>query len=152
LSAGKHQSSDTAFAHTGKICKFDIVKRVFSFLIIIQLLSNYEALAEMTKLPFLFHHYYETEHEHNFFDFLDEHYGDFDHDHHGSNAEHGKLPFKHSDDGTSHHMEISTSPFSVADCQQSIEAPEFKIRRSFILSESFFPSYTASIWQPPKLD
>lgn len=125
------------------------MKRVFSFIIILQLFTNQEAFAELAKLPFLFHHYNETAKEQDFLGFITEHYAhshDSDTDH-----EHGKLPFKHSDDGCSHHP----APSSIKDTKPEnnlnihlIESPAEEYR---ITNESNFPTFSNNIWQPPKL-
>lgn len=130
-------------------CIFVLVKKVLSIIIMLQLLSNQEALAEITKLPFLFHHYSETEHQHSFIEFLTEHYsGD---EHHGDDHEHGKLPFKHSDDGNGHHATIQiwgyeNSPVNTLE----IKVPVISHEKYFITNECHFPSYSSNIWQPPK--
>ncbi|MGZ4042160.1 MAG: hypothetical protein ACXVO9_03085 [Bacteroidia bacterium] len=124
------------------------MKRFLAILLMLQLLSNQEALAEVAKLPFLFHHYSETEHEHGFLDFLKEHY--VDSHHHGKDHEHGKLPFKHSDDGNTHHAIPISGYETKTEHSIDIVAPESSAHKYLITNESNFPSFSNNIWQPPK--
>lgn len=124
------------------------MRRLFSFIIILQLFSNQEAFAELAKLPFLFHHYSESSEHQKFVDFLSEHYASknqLNDDH-----EHGKLPFKHSDDGCSHHASTvlkDTKPES----NLSLRSMGYVIEKYPITIEQNFPTYFNNIWQPPKL-
>lgn len=125
-----------------------VVKKLFSFIIILQLFSNQEAFAELAKLPFLFHHYSETGKQQNFIDFLNEHYTSSDDQ--NDDHEHGKLPFKHSDDGCSHHASTvlkDTKPETNL-CLRSIG---YEVEKYPITNEQNFPTYFNNIWQPPKL-
>lgn len=124
------------------------MKKILAIIIALQLFSNQEALAEIAKLPFLFHHYTETEHEHGFFDFLKEHYADTGH--HGDDHEHGKLPFKHSDDGNAHHAIPISGYETRTENTINIVIPEASAYKYQITNERSFPSYANNIWQPPK--
>lgn len=125
------------------------MKRLFSYIIILQLFSNQEVFAELAKLPFLFHHYSETGHHQNFISFLNEHYTDTD-DHSDSDHEHGKLPFKHSDDGCSHHgstvLKDTKTETNLCLCSIGYEVEKYPLT-----NEQNFPTYFNNIWQPPKL-
>lgn len=124
------------------------MRQIFAFIIILQLFTNQEAFAELVKVPFLFHHYKETANEQDFLSFLSEHYA---HDHNGDNHEHGKLPFKHSDDGCNHHSVSITIKDTKTENGLSLEPIGFSIEKYQITNERNFPTYIGNIWQPPKL-
>ncbi len=124
------------------------MRRLFAIVIILQLFTNQEAFAELTKLPFLFHHYNETADEQNFLNFLNEHYSNSNHD---SDHEHGKLPFKHSDDGCTHHSVSTTLKDSKTESSLLFLPIGFEIGSYALTNESNFPTYFNNIWQPPKL-
>lgn len=126
------------------------MKKVFSLFLILQFFTNHEAFAELVKIPFLFHHYSETSsHHHNFADFLKDHYTD---NHHANgDHDHGKLPFKHSNDGCSNHPSPNISVVTPHEHHYSIKhvaSPSQKLTHS---NERLYNSFVNSIWQPPKL-
>lgn len=125
------------------------MKRLFSFIIILQLFTNQEAFAELAKLPFLFHHYNETAKEQDFLSFLNDHYAHSQD--HSNDHDHGKLPFKHSDDGCSHHTVSTTLKDTKTESNLIIKPIVFSIEKYQITNEQNFPTYFSNIWQPPKL-
>lgn len=125
------------------------MRKVLAFIVILQLFTNQEAFAEMAKLPFLFHHYSETAQGTDFIRFIHEHYAD---DHQGSeDHEHGKLPFKHSDDGCSHHSTSSAFKDTKSESSLGIHHITGGACKYPVTDEKNFPTYSGNIWQPPKL-
>lgn len=126
------------------------MKKVLSFLLILQFFTNHEAFAELVKIPFLFHHYNETgSHHHSFADFIKDHYTD---NHHAdSDHDHGKLPFKHSNDGCSNHPSPNISVVITHEHHYTIKPLVFHSQKMSHSNESIYNSFVGSIWQPPKL-
>lgn len=125
------------------------MRKVLAFIVILQLFTNQEAFAELAKLPFLFHHYSETAKQSDFLDFLQEHYAMDDHG--TDDHEHGKLPFKHSDDGCSHHTLNTAFKETKSEGSLSIKSMVSETCDYPVTNERNFPTYSGNIWQPPKL-
>lgn len=125
------------------------MKKVFAIFIILQLLTNHEAFAELVKVPFLFHHYNESKEDESIFHFLKNHYADNSHEQ--SDHNHSKLPFKHSDDGCSNHPSPNISVVIKTDNNFSLSLIEFQLHQIIISNDKIPSSITKSIWQPPKL-
>lgn len=126
------------------------MKRLLVIIVIFQFLGAYRLLPEAAKIPFLISHYLETERDHNFLEFLKEHYT-AESEHHGQGHNHQNLPFKNSDDGNSHRVNINY----YSDISHS---PELKLvlpvlNRSEFYPDNFFysPSFSNTIWQPPRI-
>jgi hypothetical protein len=112
-------------------------------------MTNHEAFAEMVKLPFLFHHYSETASNTDFIDFIKSHYSDDYHE--KSDHDHGKLPFKHSHDGCSHHPSPVISVVIKTENNYELKPAVFSAPK-IIFSNDKIPSlFIHTIWQPPKL-
>ena len=126
-----------------------VLKRTLSIFIILQLLTNHEAFAELIKVPFLFHHYSESEENESILHFLKDHYADNSHE--KSDHDHGKLPFKHSDDGSSHHPLPNISPVTKTENNYLINLTAFNKNKYRLTNDNIYSSYIDSIWQPPKL-
>lgn len=126
-----------------------MLKRTLSIFIILQLLTNHEAFAELIKVPFLFHHYSESEENESVLHFLKDHYSDNSHE--KSDHNHGKLPFKHSDDGCSNHPNPNISVVIKTDNNFSLDLIEFQLHQIIISNDKIPSSIAESIWQPPKL-
>lgn len=125
------------------------MKRLFSFIIILQLFTNHEAFAELAKVPFLFHHFNETGSDKSFLKFMKEHYTQSSNE--KTDNEHGKLPFKHSDDGNSHHTVSVSIKDTKTEAGIDIKLPCSCTQKFQVTNESNFPTYSNNIWQPPKL-
>lgn len=125
------------------------MKKVLAIFIILQLLTNHEAFAELIKVPFLFHHYNESEENESFIHFLKDHYASDSHE--KSDHEHGKLPFKHSDDGCAHHPLPNISPVTKTDDNYALNLTVFNKSKYRIMNDTIYCSYIGAIWQPPKL-
>jgi hypothetical protein len=113
----------------------------------LQFFTNHEAFAEMVKLPFLFDHYNETANNTAFIDFLKSHYSDNHHQDH----DHGKLPFKHSDDGCTHHPSPNISVVVKSENNYSLKLIEFTVQNVVNRNDRISVSFIDNIWQPPKL-
>lgn len=123
------------------------MKKVLILFLTLQFFTNHEAFAELVKVPFLFDHYNKTAANQSFIEFIKEHYaGSQTQDH-----EHGKLPFKHSEDGCSHHPIPNISVVIKTDNNYSLSLLEYKVHQSVISNDRIPNSFTDSIWQPPKL-
>ncbi len=127
---------------------YAIMKKVLVLFLILQFFTNHEAFAELVKLPFLFDHYHQTASHVSFIDFINEHYAN---DNHDTDHEHGKLPFKHSEDGCSHHPTPNISVVIKTDNHYSLALIEYKVQQSVQSNDQIPSSFTDSIWQPPKL-
>jgi hypothetical protein len=103
----------------------------------------------MVKLPFLFDHYNETASGTSVFEFLTIHYSENQHE--DNDHDHGKLPFKHSEDGCSHHPAPVISVVIKSENHYSIKPPVLQQQKIFYTHEQLFSSFIHSIWQPPKL-
>lgn len=125
------------------------MKKIVIFFLSLQFFTNHEAFAEMVKLPFLFDHYNETATNTTFFEFIKEHYAE--NQNHDNDHEHGKLPFKHSEDGCSHHPSPNISVVIKTDNHYSLALIEFKTQKIISSNDNIPSSFTDSIWQPPKL-
>jgi hypothetical protein len=107
-------------------------------------------MAQLFKLPVLFHHYLEhqeDDHNQSFADFLELHYGKqlqhSDTEHH----DHEKLPFKTSDCAAAHlTMAFVTPSLCVAPKPTLYPTKITPCYNGFMYSFSI----TSSIWQPPK--
>lgn len=124
------------------------MKKVVILFLTLQFFTNHEAFAELVKLPFLFDHYHQTAHQQTFINFLKEHYSD---NHQDKDHEHGKLPFKHSEDGCSHHPTPNISVVIKTEHNYSLSLLEFIVHQSVISNDRLPSSFSDSIWQPPKL-
>ena len=124
------------------------MKKILSLFLILQFFTNHEAFAELVKLPFLFDHYQQTASDKSLIDFMKEHYADSNHD---EDHEHGKLPFKHSEDGCSHHPSPNISVVIKTENHYSIEQIEFHALQIIATNDRIPNSFAESIWQPPKL-
>lgn len=125
------------------------MKKVLAIFIILQLLTNHEAFAELIKIPFLFHHYSESEEKESFMHFLKDHYSSNSHEE--SDHEHGKLPFKHSDDGCAHHPLPNISPVTKTEDSYLLNITAFNKNKYRLTNDNIYSSYIGTIWQPPKL-
>lgn len=125
------------------------MKKVLSIFIILQLLTNHEAFAELIKVPFLFHHYNESKENESFLRFLKDHYTSDSHE--KSDHEHGKLPFKHSDDGCAHHPVPNISPVTETQNNYLLNLIPLNEDEYRLTNDNMYSSYIGSIWQPPKL-
>lgn len=125
------------------------MKKVIIIFLSLQFFTNHEAFAEMVKLPFLFHHYNETAAHSSFIEFINEHYTD---NHHAqSDHDHGKLPFKHSNDGCSNHPSPNISVVIKSETTYELKPIVFTTQK-LVYSNDKVPSlFINSIWQPPKL-
>lgn len=103
----------------------------------------------MAKLPFLFHHYAETSGGDGFLKFMTDHYSDSRHQ--NEDHEHGKLPFKHSEDGCTHHPAFSIIKEVKSEDQFNLISFSSPDHSYAITDEINFPVYYGNIWQPPKL-
>lgn len=149
----KEQNNSNEYSHKNSL-KFVVylyptMKKVLVIFLTIQFFTNHEAFAELVKLPFLFDHYNQTATNVSFIEFIQEHYTenqnkDVDHDH-------GKLPFKHSEDGCSHHPSPNISVVIKTENHYSLSLLEFKVQQSIISNDRIPCSFAESIWQPPKL-
>ncbi len=125
------------------------MKKILALFIVIQLMTNHEAFAEMAKLPFLFCHYNSTASDTSIIDFIKTHYTD---DHHeNSDHDHGKLPFKHSSDGCSHHPSPVISVVIKAEGNYSLKPAVVSIPMVAHSNDELSCLFISSIWQPPKL-
>lgn len=124
------------------------MKKLLTFFLVLQFFSNHEAFAELVKFPFLFDHYHQTASDKSLIDFMKEHYADSNHN---DDHEHGKLPFKHSDDGCSHHPSPNISVVIKSDTNFSLALIEYKLHQIIISNDQIPSSIAESIWQPPKL-
>jgi hypothetical protein len=125
------------------------MKKLLALFITLQLITNHEAFAEMVKLPFLFHHYNETSDNTTFIEFLKTHYSETQHE--NSDHDHGKLPFKHSEDGCSHHPSPVISVVIKTDQHYELKPAVFSAPK-IVFSNDEIPSlFINTIWQPPKL-
>jgi len=123
-------------------------KFVIIFLVI-QFLTNHEAFAEIVKMPYVFQHYSDSADSDNFIDFLKEHYTNDEHAH--QDHEHGKLPFKHDNDGCSDHPSPGISPVIECKDQQSFRMHCSLLQKFAKSGESILSPFSGNIWQPPKL-
>lgn len=125
------------------------MKKLLALFIALQLITNHEAFAEVVKLPFLFCHYNETAANTSFIDFIKSHYAD---DHHeNSDHEHGKLPFKHSHDGCSHHPSPIISVVIKTDDNYELKPAVFSVPKIVYSNDEIASLFINTIWQPPKL-
>ncbi len=112
-------------------------------------MTNQEAFAELAKLPFLFQHYSETAANENFISFIKEHY--FENERQNDDHEHGKLPFRHSEDGCTHHPFPSALKELKSENQMKLQTEISGTSTYTVTDEKNFPAYHGHIWQPPKL-
>lgn len=126
------------------------MKKTLSIIILFAYLSSYTEFRELLKLPLLLEHYS----EHNskdinlsFSDFLYMHYIHA-HDADGDDEKDKNLPFK------SHNGCSSNFSSNLYAQQQTIDIKPFitELINSISCSEDYYyPSFSASIWQPPKV-
>jgi hypothetical protein len=126
------------------------VKKIISILILATYLCSYTELKELLKLPLLFTHYTEhSSHDQNlsFADFLSMHYH-HEHDNDGDDADDRSLPFK-SHDNCVHSSSINffaqTNEIYIKPIETELAITQTQEK------EFFYPSFSANIWQPPKL-
>ncbi len=125
------------------------MKKLLALFIALQLFTNHEAFAEVVKLPFLFHHYSETAANTSMIEFIKTHYTDDQHE--NSDHDHGKLPFKHSHDGCSHHPSPVISVVIKTESNYELKLTSFSAPNIIFSSDRVSSSFINNIWQPPKL-
>lgn len=125
------------------------MKRLIILFLVLQFFTNHEAFAEMVKLPFLFDHYNETASSSSFADFLKSHYSN-EHNQ-GNEHDHGKLPFKHSDNGGANHPSPNISVVIKTDNLYSLKPFSIPVQQTFYSNDRIPSSFINNIWQPPKL-
>lgn len=126
------------------------MKKFISIFILAAYLCSYTELNELLKLPLLLIHY--TEHSSqdqnlSFTDFLHMHYH-HDHDNDGDDAADRNLPFK------SHDNCVHSSGFNFFAQTNNIYITPIETELAITQTQEkdfFYPSFSANIWQPPKL-
>lgn len=126
------------------------MKKIISIFILAAYLCSYTEFNELLKLPLLLEHY--SQHNSNnstlsFSDFLYMHYLEAE-DNDGDEAAEKKLPFK-SHDNCIHSSSINffaqTSDIYIKPIETELATAQTQEK------EFFYPSFSANIWQPPKL-
>lgn len=126
------------------------MKKHLGIIILISYLCSYTELKELLKLPLLFTHFTEhSSHDHNlsFTDFISMHYHQ-EHDNDGDDAADRSLPFK------SHDSCVHSSSFNLYTQAASLFIKPFETELAQVQTQEkdfFYPSFSANIWQPPKL-
>lgn len=129
-----------------------MLKRGLIMLFCLQVFAGNNFAMELTKLPFLIHHYIEHESKETpgigFGQFLWMHYVD----NHHQKAEKGhcdeELPFKHCQD-CCHHV-VMTLPCLLPE-PANLCFPASEKTAAFVYTDRFLSFYDCCIWQPPKL-
>jgi len=99
-------------------------------------------------MPFIFQHFNESANTSGFLDFLKEHYADSDHS--DQDHEHGKLPFKHANDGCSNHPVPNISPVIESSTTEFFHPIPTYLQLFLDSGDNIPASYSGTIWQPPK--
>lgn len=125
------------------------MKKIIGIIILVGYLYSYTELKELFKLPLLFTHYTEhSSHDQNlsFADFLTMHYH-HEHDNDGDDAADRSLPFKSHDNcvASSFNLYVQTSGIYIKPLETELAIVQTQ------QTNFFYPSFSANIWQPPKL-
>lgn len=126
------------------------MRKLISIIILATYLCSFTEFNELLKLPILLEHF--SEHSaHNkslsFSEFLSMHYH-HDNDGDGDDASDRRLPFKSHDNcihSSSFNLYVQSNIIHIKTTETDLQNNQSQEK------EFFYPSFSASIWQPPKL-
>lgn len=131
-------------------CTFGRVKKFISIIILATYLCSFTEFNELLKLPLLLEHFSKHNAQNkslSFSEFLCMHYLDT-HDNDGDDDSDRSLPFKSHDNcihGSSFNLYVQTNNIHIKTTETDLQNTLSQEK------EFFYPSFSANIWQPPKL-